>query len=319
MPLHVPSIKLRFCAALLAIPAMLIPSLAAAQSRESLDDAWWTGPIMAPSAGALPRGHFLFEPYVFDVIKPHSHYYGSLTYINAGLGDGITVGLIPTFGYSRAGYGGNSTRVGLGDWSVLGQYLLTQFHTGSRIPTTSVAIQQTFPTGKYDDLGSRPGDGLGAGAYTTQVSLYSQTYFWMPNGRILRTRLDLSESFSSRPRVNGVSVYGTPDSFHGSARPGNAFFGDLANEYSLTQRWVLALDLVYLAAGNTHVEGNVNAPVTMKGFVLNSGSSNAFAAAPALEYNFSSNVGVIGGVRVIKENRTTTGSITPVVAVNIVY
>lgn len=26
--------------------------------RQPLDDAWWTGPMLAPSAATLPRGHF---------------------------------------------------------------------------------------------------------------------------------------------------------------------------------------------------------------------------------------------------------------------
>ena len=30
--------------------------------RQSLDDAWWTGPMLAPSAATLPQGHFLIEP-----------------------------------------------------------------------------------------------------------------------------------------------------------------------------------------------------------------------------------------------------------------
>ena len=35
--------------------------------RESLDEAWWTGPMLAPSANTLPRGHILLEPYLYDV------------------------------------------------------------------------------------------------------------------------------------------------------------------------------------------------------------------------------------------------------------
>jgi len=41
--------------------------------RQSLDDAWWTGPMLAPSAATLPRGHFLIEPYFYDVIAAHSN------------------------------------------------------------------------------------------------------------------------------------------------------------------------------------------------------------------------------------------------------
>jgi hypothetical protein len=32
--------------------------------RQALDNAWWTGPMLAPSAATLPRGHFLIEPYL---------------------------------------------------------------------------------------------------------------------------------------------------------------------------------------------------------------------------------------------------------------
>ncbi|MBV8805065.1 MAG: hypothetical protein JO042_08460, partial [Sinobacteraceae bacterium] len=37
------------------------------QFRQSRDDAWWTGPLLAASPVTLPQGHFLIEPYVFDV------------------------------------------------------------------------------------------------------------------------------------------------------------------------------------------------------------------------------------------------------------
>lgn len=76
--------------------------------RQSLNDAWWTGPMLAPSANTLPRGHVLLEPYLYDVvtqgfynssgdrvIAPHAHGFGSLTYMNYGLANRFTVGLIP--------------------------------------------------------------------------------------------------------------------------------------------------------------------------------------------------------------------------------
>ena len=34
--------------------------------RQSRDDAWWTGPLLAASAATLPQGHFLVEPYLYD-------------------------------------------------------------------------------------------------------------------------------------------------------------------------------------------------------------------------------------------------------------
>src|ERR1700761_809839 len=222
--------------------------------RESLDDAWWTGPLLAANAGALPQGHFLFEPYFFDTkpienidAKGHSHpvadenEFGSFAYILYGLTDGITLGLIPRFGYNEGGAGKGSSSVNLSDWTLQGQYQLTQFREGSWIPTISFNVGETFPIGHFDKL-DRPGDGFGAGAYTTILSLYSQTYFWMPNGRILRTRLNLSYAFSDCATVRGVSVYGTAAGFRGEASPGDTYTADAAWEYSATRNWVLALD-----------------------------------------------------------------------------
>src|SRR5712691_5157033 len=191
--------------------------------RQSLDDAWWTGPMLAPSAASLPRGHFLIEPNLYDVIAAHSNGFGSLTYVNFGLTDRVTVGLIPTAGFNQVSKGSSSSGVGVGDLTLQTQYRLMKFHEDSWIPTTSIAVQETLPTGKYDRLGGRPSDGIGGGAYTTTLALYSQTYFWLPNGRILRMRFNASQGFSNNVNVADVSVYGTEAGLPGHAKRGSSF------------------------------------------------------------------------------------------------
>ncbi len=84
----------------------------------------------------------------------------------------------------------------------------------------SFVVQQTLPTGKYDRLGEHVNDGNGSGAYTTTLALYSQYYAWMPNGRILRSRLNVSYALSSDADIEDVSVYGTNAGFRGTASPG---------------------------------------------------------------------------------------------------
>src|SRR5687767_10054980 len=71
------------------------PEPAAAVTRQSMQDAWWTGPLLANSANTLPRGHFLVEPYVYDVIGRNSHAFGSRAYVQYGLRERFTVGVIP--------------------------------------------------------------------------------------------------------------------------------------------------------------------------------------------------------------------------------
>jgi hypothetical protein len=291
--------------------------------RQSLDDAWWTGPMLAPSAATLPRGHFLIEPYLYDVIGADSNGFGSLTYVNYGLVDRVTVGLIPTAGFNKVSNGPSSSGVELGDLTLQTQYRLTKFHEGSWIPTTSVAVQETLPTGKYDRLGDRPSDGLGSGAFTTTLAFYSQTYFWLPNDRILRMRFNVSEAFSSNVNVEGVSVYGTEAGFRGHAEPGRSFLVDTSWEYSLTRRWVLALDVTYRHNGNTRVIGydvpNRKSVQNSSGIQTDSRSSEAFGFAPAIEYSWKSNLGVLLGTRVILAGHRTTASITPAVEINFVH
>src|SRR5205085_9503663 len=103
----------------------------------------------------------------------------------------------------------------------------------------------------------RCGDGVGAGALTTAVLIYFQDYLLMPNGRILRVRLDLTYALSASLGLQDLSVYGTAAGFSGRAYPGDSFTADAAGEYSLTRNWVLALDGVYQHNDNTRVRGSV--------------------------------------------------------------
>jgi hypothetical protein len=306
------------------------------EERQSRDDAWWTGPLLAASPGSLAPGHFLIEPYVFDAIPrgyydndgrrhtgPHANNFGSQSYVLYGLTDRVGVGLIPRLGFNDPGEGRSSSKVGVGDLTLQAQYALTHFAEGTWIPSTAFVFQETLPVGKYDRLGDRPADGLGAGVYSTTLALYSQYFFWMPNGRILRTRLDLSYSISGSANVRDVSVYGTAEGFRGRARPGNSAIINAAWEYSLTRNWVLALDVVYEHDSNTHVSGfdllqssaGTGSPTVVE---LNSGPGHTWSLAPAIEYNFTSRVGVIAGAKLTASGRNASAVVIPVAAINIV-
>lgn len=302
--------------------------------RQSLEDAWWTGPLVAAGAGTLPKGHALIEPYLFDVIRygrfdengdrhsvPRDHGYGSLAYMLYGVTDEFTVGMIPTFGFNDVAEGRNSSGVQVGDLTLQAQYRLSQFREGSSVPTASLVIQQTLPTGKYDRLGSRASDGFGLGAYTTTLALYSQYYLWMPNGRIVRTRFNVAYALSDDVRIRDVSVYGTEPGFRGVAKPGDVLTINSSWEYSMTRNWVLALDFVYQHDDNTSLRGSTTDPLTgePRDIRADFGSAWRFGVAPAVEYNFNSRIGVIVGVRWFGAGRNTSATVTPAVALNMVF
>lgn len=290
--------------------------------------------MLANSAATLPRGHFLIEPYLYDV-RSSAHYdhngtrqraarsdsYGSLTYMLYGVVDRVSVGLVPTFSFNTQGGGLRSSSVGMGDLSVMAQLRLTANDPHSRVPTISINIQETLPNARYDRLGSRSTDGFGGGAYVTTLAVYTQKYLWLPNGRIMRMRLNASESHSGRAIIEDESVYGTERGFRGSATPGRVLFLNGAWEYSITRNWVLAVDATYRHAGSTEVAGYVAAPGATNPpvSVTKSRPSEAIGLAPAIEYNWTGNVGMLLGTRIIVAGRNTAASITPAIALNFVH
>ncbi len=302
--------------------------------NHSMSDAWFTGPMLANTAATAPRGHMLIEPYLYDVTTdgafashgarhsaPHQNSYGSLTYIIYAVTNTTGIGLIPTFGYTTAANAPSSAGPRAGDVSLLLQHRLTQSRPCGWMPTVSLAVQQTFPTGRYDNLGDRPTSATGAGAFTTTPELLTQTWFWLPHHRIMRMRLNLTDAFSADAPVSGSSVYGTSTGFRGTARPGASLYIDNSWEYSLTRRLILATDLTWRDNANTRVNGTTTAPPSQPAqpTLLNSGSSTTWNLAPALEYSWKPTIGVLLGVRLTPAGRNTSQTLTPAIAINIVH
>lgn len=320
----------------LGAAALSPPRLSLARDEEAVSphkpyaEAWWTGPLLAAGANALPRGHFLVEPYLYDIV-PYGSYdkggrehsvrhqgrFRSLTYLLYGLTDRLSVGVLPRFGFNAGDQGTRSSGPRVGDLGLHAHYQLLRFRERSWVPALSLVIEQTLPTGHYDQLGNHPGDGLGAGVYATTFAVYTQRYFWAPNGRIVRTRLNVSYVKAGDTSVRDVSVYGTQAGFRGTGMPGNSLIVDSAWEYSLTQHWVLALDISYEHDASTRVLGTY--PTTNAGLVAvrdSSGASTAWSLAPAVEYNVSANLGVIVGANVVVAGRNASGVLVPAVAIN---
>jgi hypothetical protein len=300
------------------------------EERHPMNDAWWTGPMLANTPATAPRGHSLIETYVYDATTqgvytatgarrsaPHANSYGTLTYLIYDISDKTGFGLIPTAGYNTATDEPSSAGPGFGDLTMLLQRRLTTFQACRWLPIISVAVEETLPTGRYDRLGNRPNNGFGTGAYTTNPELLSQMYFWLPNHRIIRTRLNISDAFSRNVNAQDASVYGTSAGFRGTARPGSSFAVDNSWEYSVTRSWVLATDITYRSIGNTRVSGSyIQEPSRV---TLNSGRSDAWGLAPAVEYSWKPYLGVLLGVRLFSAARNSSDTITPAIAINFVH
>jgi len=296
---------------------------------------WWTGSLLSASAGTMPVGRWLVEPFVVDSISdsyfdangnrhgaPRTENVGLAAYIMYGLLDGLSVGGLPRMGLREQSVTQGSSGLTTSDITILSQLRLTRFQEGGWIPATSLLLRETFPTGRYDRLSGGPNAGTGGGVHITEVAFYAQTLVRAYHDRPLRVRLNLTYGWSDSTSVSDSSVYGTPVGFHGRARPGPAITAVSAWEYSFTRNWVLALDVVYQHQDNIHVAGYVTgaaAGANTYPLQTDSGPSESWSFAPALEYNFNRNIGVIAGAKFTGWGRNASSVLVPAVAINMFF
>jgi hypothetical protein len=314
--------KSRACALLIAFAGSAPgPALAGeGPIQESMDDAWWNGPLLAIPAGTIPQGTFTAGAALLDQI---THAGGGANAVPApglnevdfrsaliyGVSDNLNLGLWPLVGLGEAPQGQGGSNPELGDWIVEGQYRLHDFQQGQWLPAISLDLAVTFPTGQYDRL-PPASDPLGAGAYSTTLGLYTQMPFWMPTGRILRAEFNLSYTLSSRVGISGMSVYGTPDGFLGHANPGSSILGDLTLEYSMSRRWSAATEIQLELDNPTHVAGTDASGAPLQ---TSSGLGHVLYVTPYLEYDWSATEGLSFGTRIYAAGHNETPTVTPVV------
>jgi hypothetical protein len=278
--------------------------------RAAMKSARWTGPMLASTAETLPHGHFYTEPYFFDVIVGGDHHPGSSGFYQYGLLDNLTVGFQPSFATAtnRIGRG-----MAIGDFKLLSQLRLTHFTPDHPVPTIALVLNEVIPTGKFDRLGPTQ-EGHGSGAFGTEVGVNVQHWFLLDNGRLLRARINVLQRFYNKTSVEGRSVYGTDAAFSGHARPGARTTLIGAVEYSLTNEWVLALDVEADFAGHTNVAGQESIGGAL--IRTRSPASRDIGFAPAVEYNWSPSAGALLGVWIIPKGHNAPSSVTPAIAIS---
>jgi hypothetical protein len=277
--------------------------------RAAMDDARWTGPLLASSAEALPQGHFYTEPYFFDGISGGDHHPGTSGFYQYGLLDNWTVGMQPFFSLGTQKY---NRDVAIGDFKLLSQVRISHFTADHRVPSVAIVTNLVLPTGKHDHLNELK-NGHGSGSFVPELGVNGQQYFLLKNGRLLRARINILKDFPLRTDVTGRSVYGTGPDFRGHAKPGSKATVILGAEYSVTKEWVLAFDIERDQWGKTTVVGRdtPDGPLVRR----TSPKSWNIGFAPAVEYNWSARAGAIFGVWIVPKGHNTQSSVTPAIAI----
>ncbi len=283
---------------------------------------WFTGTLLTESAFTIPNGHYNVEPYLlvdnsFGLFNKHwqkKRFLETLSNINlelwlqTGLTNFMDFTIAPSFFYNYAGDEESSWR--FGDlYTELGFQLCRQL--SNKGFTAKLALGELFPTGVYQRLNPEKlgTDFSGGGTYATAFKFVISRHWNVYTLHYLAARMSLTSILSSRVAVHGLSVYGGDKTTKGHVFPGTSFPLLLGFEYNMTQNWVLALDIANVLTLKTKFRGETILPVGW-------GSAYSLSFAPAIEYNYSANVGLIAGVWLSALGKNSLNFINYVVALN---
>jgi hypothetical protein len=309
------------------LPFLLLYSLC----ESVLAGPWYTGPLLAPAGHTIPNGHTNLELYAFitDIEGIYNsfgkirHTPGDRNYVgdaifSHGITDKMDVQFVLPYTYNRNN-GAKSHR--LSDVSAaLGFQLLEQKQSRFR-PDLRFTVQEIIPTGRYENLNvfENGTDATGLGSYQTAFNFNFQLLTELNAAHYLRTRLSLGYVDASPTKVSGLSIYGGNASTIGKIRPGNMISVDLAGELGLTENWVAVMEAFVSRRRESAFSGFVGIDEMGNPATIGHDLSKQVTLAPALEYNFNANVGLIGGVWFTVNGRETAEFYSSVIALNMYW
>ena len=267
---------------------------------------WYTGPLITPSASMMPPGSGNTQPYIFITdkyaafnkerksVKLPSHLVQLEVTSNIQTGITNNMDFNVNFG-AQWNWQFDHNGGGYEDMSAQAGFLI--YRQTRYVPGMKFTISQTFPTGKYKNCNTNGFllDAVGGGTYATQFSLaFSKVILWTTKHPV-NLRLFLGYNVTTPTTVSGFNAYGGGFGCHGRVHPGNTFSADFGAEVSLTQRWVAAIDVIYKATDESTFHGD---PGTLKDgtpSAVGGPYSDTLRLAPAFEYNWNSNLGILAG------------------------
>jgi hypothetical protein len=271
-------------------------------------EPWFTGTLLAPEGALIPFGHQNYEPYFYwTTEKAHynKHWHSqSVPHFKEFLFQPLfQFGVLPAtqFDFSLQ-FIYNNTQ-GQHMWRVSDipgslSFQLLEEEPGSAKPAIRLRFGFNVPLGKYQKLNPLKlgTDSAGTGDPRPAIGLVFAKHVHIKEYNFFVWHFWINYSITTPVHVRGLNFYGGAPSVgpikgtRGIVYPGCTFLIMQSFEYSLTRNWALALDTVY-----THVNRRRFSGHTPPGTAPTAPSSELFTIAPALEYNFNENVGLIAG------------------------
>jgi hypothetical protein len=321
------------------VVALLVLALAAitpafAGEKEKLGDAWWTGPLETSNPNVIPKNHLYIETYFIveqdngvynfkgkQSRTPYDNAYQSVTLFAYGITNKFNLQFLPVF-YGVQGLekgSGSTAGMNVGNMTVRTPYQFYSYKQGKIWPSFTISPGFIAPIATGSTNATNP--------WTPWFGLWFQRPFWMPGGRILRVRANQNfyfpiqdgktTSLAACPVAQTTLLADGGTCSLSGGKYGKTYIG---MEYSLTKHWVPAWDFVWKYTGQVTAKAangaNLGPTATASSCNL-AGGCQWMVIDPALEYNFTGNVGIIFGVELTVAGRNTGSYIAPQIALQI--
>lgn len=328
---------------ILFLPFVLFADKYLLPPSPALQYPWLTGPLLCPTGYVVPGGNSNYEPYIYVTantgtynsdwkVVEKDHIFWTNTFqpvLQFGLTSWMDFEILPTVMYN---YVHHEASWALGDLPIILNFqLFKPDHPDDWVPAIKLRLQETFPIGKYRNLNPKKlgTDAGGEGSFQTLFGIAMGTLWHFKDIYFMTTRLYLAYTLPAATHLKGFNTYGGESDTNAHFFPPQNFLVDFAVELTLSRNWALACDFVGTWAGKPHFSGNpgthldgttatlgIGAPAGSQG---GSGSSAQYSLAPAIEYNWSSTIGIIGGGWFTFGGRNSNRFWSAVIAFNYYY
>ncbi|NGX44121.1 MAG: hypothetical protein K1060chlam3_00284 [Candidatus Anoxychlamydiales bacterium] len=289
---------------------------------------WYGGPLITGSGATLPKGLINVQPYIYYAVN-YAAYDGNrksnsiknITEINpklnlaVGITDRIDIGILIDWLHVKRGLESSNhfadTTIGL-DIGIIKE---TPF-----IPGLKFTLSESFPTGKYEKFNPTKAavESSGSGSYETSFALTTSKVVWWSLLHPMVFRFSVNFTIPTKVNVSGFNSYGGGFGTRGTITPGNEFFLSFGYEFSVYQKFVLAIDLAYEYQNKSTFKGTNG---TILGLLAPVGarSKDVLSLAPAIEYNFSENLSLISGAWFSLRGRNTANFATGIITLTYTF
>ena len=291
--------------------------------HETLKAPWFTGPFLTPAPSLVPAGHVNIEPFMtalafsgrydnnWKKIKGSTSWNNFLqTSIQIGAADWLEVKVMPTLFYN---YNHRAIKWVWGDLPFSFAFKLLQ----SKRPIDQwnialrIEVQGIVPFGKFQKLDRRKKgtDIGGTGSWRPGIGLDWGNIFYLGGGHFVNWRTSFIYRIPNPVKIQGLNFYGGDERTLGKIYPAQRFLISSGAEISITQNWVIVMEAQALWGGKRRFKGKTTLPMERK-------SGAQFSLAPAIEYNWSSHLGMIAGPWFTVEGRNTESFSGGMIALN---